>query len=1396
MLARGTPPSPWSLARSSDVRTAEVSASDERGTDSDESSSRRVTQVSAAFDAGQTASPARSSLPYMKSVWRRSLAGTKCATIDNAVGRWEISLKREDKQPVAVQSAVIAGSAIAFRSYEGICTVDGTTGRPLWNYTAGTSFLRAWADVAQMGAANGDGSAVSDAALDALMSSYAGNSILGTLTTDGRRVFAIDSLDIRPHSSVPSPEEPGDPRDGAQRLPRSANRLIALDLFAPATDEQGAVKPVWAVGGSIGTAHWFYRMDVNDDGRVTQAEFLGSPEEFRKLDRNGDGAIDKAESENPEVKIERHPLHGHFFLGPPLALDGRLYAVTECDSQLNLVALRADTGAVLWIQGISYVDRPIDEDSLRNTLACTPCYSSGVIVCPTQMGVMVGVDALDGALLWSYYYGDDETASESAWSFMSHRPYGNTGFENPPLIDGNRIILLPRQSDSLHCIDLATGKKLWRQPRGDAEFIAGAAEGVLMVVGERACCGLSLADGRPRWSARTGAVSGSGLRAGTQYLLPLAENRVVAIDMRTGLRTGSTAPEESEVKTTVAAGPHDDTTRSNSEMVRRTESSADPALDMRRFLWKMILIHRPLEIPEFLSMVRIGQLVERGAEANADSQEKFPDKPGNLIGGGPFIISVGSREIVAYPRAEALLNDVKDHLAGVDRRSEDLLLAADLELTLDGGPAAKDYLSQLPETGLTQAVADKRARLLRGILYQQLASNPENPSAILDELDKLSHTQRERGQFLQAKTAADLRRRNFGAAMDSAFAFAGLEISELIPSPIDSTHLMSSRSWLSSQAMELTEGLIRSGQRDIGRASARIEEQQQAVLNSGNRADLERFLAVYPNTACADAVRLRLAEVLANAGELQRAELLLIQNQLDRAPATRILAERQLAQLWDRAGLAEEAAELLFEQDRTQIDALPRESLARLAYRRLREAATPVSRVRVTQTLLEHCDRELDDAYTNASRPFVTRPNSPFQLIDRGSSTPAEISIVDRLSGTIVDTLHVPSPYSGSTVATTSQVGHFLPLGSRGALHGISLLQRERQKPLWTTAPPQIALDVDFALVGPSGPTFCVFQSHGNLFVVDPGTGKILWQRTDLDPQSGLASDPIRGIFGDEQVIVVLAPDHLGYTLYRTATGEELRQGRLDGESRQTQDRRIFGRRLLYVTAEDTNRRLRIWDPLGDRLLYDRPISDRVLWKETTDDEIAVVCEDSTLEIVDGRTGAVRVSAQLSTKEVQDAYQLAFFRDAARYYVNLQPVQSPPEPRYYNYFFGTDTVLPRVDVRGDLVAIDRKSGKIAWKQAFLQRTILRTPSLQLPVLVMLSSVGDRMNGNHRSMLVEVVDARTGETLGLENNKYPNRILQLTYEHDRRRVRLWGTRSVIDLDFVKSAENPLAETTAN
>jgi hypothetical protein len=69
---------------------------------------------------------------------------------------------------------------------------------------------------------------------------------------------------------------------------------------------------------------------------------------------------------------------------------------------------------------------------------------------------------------------------------------------------------------------------------------------------------------------------------------------------------------------------------------------------------------------------------------------------------------------------------------------------------------------------------------------------------------------------------------------------------------------------------------------------------------------------------------------------------------------------------------------------------------------------------------------------------------------------------------------------------------------------------------------------------------------------------------------------------------------------------------------------------------------------------------------------------------------------------------------------------------------------------------------------------------------MLALVGDRLNGNHRSMLVEVVDAKTGQTLAFDDDRKDNHVLQMTYDDDQQRIRLWGTKSVVDLDFGQHA----------
>lgn len=359
-------------------------------------------------------------------------------------------------------------------------------------------------------------------------------------------------------------------------------------------------------------------------------------------------------------------------------------------------------------------------------------------------------------------------------------------------------------------------------------------------------------------------------------------------------------------------------------------------------------------------------------------------------------------------------------------------------------------------------------------------------------------------------------------------------------------------------------------------------------------------------------------------------------------------------------------------------------------------------------------------------------------------------------------------------------------------MHGISLLERQRTTPAWSVVPQNLGAEVDSMMVGPTGATFCVFQAHRHLIVADPATGRILWQRTDIDPHSGLDADVCRGIIGDDDVLVVFGFDRASYTAYSTRTGEELRRGKLDvNNNRHSQERRVFGRMLFHFSDAGTEsrpeRRMRLWDPLTDRFLLDVPVSESTVWRDTPDGEIVALLPPNRLIILDGRTGDVRIDRELEPERLEKftkaggSFQVAASRDHARYYVNLQPSQLPAEEVRYNYPMG-DTVLQRFDVRGELLAIDRESGKLLWSRVMPQRSLLRVPHVRLPFLIGMSLSGDKGVTNRQALTIEVIDSTTGETIGLEERAKRNRVLQFTYDHHASRIELRGERSVINLDF--------------
>ena len=57
--------------------------------------------------------------------------------------------------------------------------------------------------------------------------------------------------------------------------------------------------------------------------------------------------------------------------------------------------------------GISH-DSKLDDDSLRRVNALHLSYGDGVLVCPTNLGYVIGVDLLQHSLLWAYPYRDKD----------------------------------------------------------------------------------------------------------------------------------------------------------------------------------------------------------------------------------------------------------------------------------------------------------------------------------------------------------------------------------------------------------------------------------------------------------------------------------------------------------------------------------------------------------------------------------------------------------------------------------------------------------------------------------------------------------------------------------------------------------------------------------------------------------------------------------------------------------------------------------------------------------------------------------------------------------------------------------------------------------------------------
>lgn len=390
--------------------------------------------------------------------------------------------ERDGYMRMPAASPLFVGDKVVFRSWSGVQQIDARTGRTAWHSPFPLSMEGQLADFNRR------------YQLERWFNTYRGNaplnqqgrrsllyenSVLGSLSSDGRRVYAVEDLALPPHPYQMYMQD-----NGMKQLFSTLkdaiyyNSLRALDL------ETGKV--LWELGG----------------------RFKANPPE----------------------------LAGSYFLGPPLPLSGRLWTIAQHTQELRLLCLDPIEGTILWSQPIGSSHRKMLYAFDHRITAIPLAFADGILVCPTHSGSLVGVDPLTHSLLWAATFPlHHPPEMDSNWAADPNNP-PDAPFTPPILeiVDG-AVIHSPPNGRSLYCFDLKTGRQLWsRARRPDALFLEPIRKDRFLLVCSTECNLCSVAKvGVLANTFSTGRPVGRGILCGSIYYLPV-ERGLLALDLEQG----------------------------------------------------------------------------------------------------------------------------------------------------------------------------------------------------------------------------------------------------------------------------------------------------------------------------------------------------------------------------------------------------------------------------------------------------------------------------------------------------------------------------------------------------------------------------------------------------------------------------------------------------------------------------------------------------------------------------------------------------------------------------------------------------------------------------------------------------------------------------------------------
>jgi outer membrane protein assembly factor BamB len=1004
---------------------------------------------------------------------------------------------------------------------------------------------------------------------------------------------------------------------------------------------------------------------------------------------------------------------GAFFLGAPVAIADRLYALAEFAGELRLMCILPENGKIEWKQQLGSMPEEtqnIRYDSTRRLAAASPSFADGVLVCPTSAGAVVAIDLGTRSLKWHYTYERTDIPQRPIRGVITSsnntpQPAGKWLDSSAIIADGS-VIVTPIESQFLHCLDLLTGKPRWAPIRRDESLYVGCVhDGKVIVIGKKQVRAIQLSDGKDAWSAPIDLAgelpSGRGCFTGKHYYLPTTGQQLLKLDLATGkilerakteftlgnivhfkgqlISTGSDQISSfyladyirAEVEKALAANPKDIRALARKGELLLTESKTDEALALLRQANEL----QPADAHIRGLLGRVMLLLLRG---DFVKHRAFVDEARQLI------------DDPAQRRELLRLQAVGLHKAGLVAESLEAFVALADELQVSISP---DDNSNSQMEYIDNKWQVRTGRWLQGRLHDLYANSSEADRAQLQKA-------------LETRLAACLK----SGSVASARRFV----------EIYGFHPLADRARLLLVEKLLEDNILLEGELRAG-------ELLEAADASYRLAGLAALVEVYDRAQRPHLAAERFAELKFALGS----QMLAADHPASQFVTTTINKELKRIEL--------------------ALDSWPGGRAVKA------EGSIESGRARPFMNNFNVALTELTGPAPRGMRAVYDPSPQALQVVDSLGKIIAQAPIRRN------DIAYRPSysiPYSGLLGRAT---GHIVVIHTGGELIAIDALRLNRatsEPILWrgevVTADPQLigrsypqlrqvtnpitgnrtqAFDQSGQTnyqPGPVTPLGVVYQRSRQLICVDPISGETLWERNGIDPACDL--------FGDEDYLFVVPPNADQASVYSLRDGASL-------------GTRFVGRSNTRLATN--GRRVLAWEQVGNTIrmrLFDAWAEKEDLWKlEATSgvkgqlldgNEFALLENTGKFTVISLATGQPIVTSQLEKETVLTSLNVIRDKDQYTVLANTPIADAVPGLTVQPLTGGG---MPGQQAHGRVYALDRQTGKQRWQvPAFVaQHGLPWDQPVDSPLLVFIRNRRGA-TGNWTAELL-CLDKRTGGT---------------------------------------------------